>query len=320
MSFHKPDHWVWDMWFADDGETFHMFYLHAPTSLGDPDLRHRHARIGHATSADLRSWEDHGQIFEPGDAGAFDATCTWTGSVVRGDDGLWHLIYTGTTFTDPGDPASAENIETIGQAVSEDLHAWVKRPGPVLRADPRWYETLGSSSWPEEAWRDPWVCRAADGQWQMLITARANDGEGDDRGVIAHATSPDLAAWEVQPPLSRPGAGFGHLEVFQIVEVERTSFLLFSCDSARLTGARSGQTGGIWAVAEEDGGWPVEAAELVVDERLYAGRVVHDRAGRAMLMAFHNAGAGGFRGGIDDPLPLAVRRGGPRPRLELAEG
>ena len=49
------------------------------------------------------------------------------------------------------------NVETIGLATSPDLFSWNKAPAAVLAADPRWYETLGTSSWPEEAWRDPWV-------------------------------------------------------------------------------------------------------------------------------------------------------------------
>ena len=66
MAFSLPDHWVWDFWLADDGATYHLFYLHAPHALGNPDLRHRNARIGHATSSDLMTWQNHGQIFDVG--------------------------------------------------------------------------------------------------------------------------------------------------------------------------------------------------------------------------------------------------------------
>ena len=59
LAFRLPDHWVWDFWLADDGDRYHLFYLHAPKSLGDPQLRHRNARIGHASSTDLR-WTNHG--------------------------------------------------------------------------------------------------------------------------------------------------------------------------------------------------------------------------------------------------------------------
>ncbi len=54
--FDLADDWLWDSWLADDGELFHLFFLCAPKSLGDPELRHSHARVGHATSTDLRTW------------------------------------------------------------------------------------------------------------------------------------------------------------------------------------------------------------------------------------------------------------------------
>ena len=59
------DHWVWDSWVADDGRTYHLFFLQAPRSLGDPDLRHVHATVGHATSTDLVSWRYLGQCLGP---------------------------------------------------------------------------------------------------------------------------------------------------------------------------------------------------------------------------------------------------------------
>ena len=61
----------------------------------------------------------------------------------------------------------------------------------MLEPDPRWYETAETRQWPDQAWRDPWVFRD-DELWHMLITARANHGDPDDRGVVGHATSPDL--------------------------------------------------------------------------------------------------------------------------------
>ena len=308
MSFALPDHWVWDFWLADDGETYHMFYLHAPKSLGHPDLRHRNARIGHATSQDLVNWQAHGRIFEPGPAGSFDDTGNWTGSVVRGPDGRWRLFYTGSRFVSPD---TNVNIETIGCAVSDDLYSWEKLPGTVLSADKRWYETLGSSDWPEEAWRDPWVFRHG-GRWQMLITARANHGALMGRGIIGHAISDDMEDWQVQPPLSGIDAGFAHLEVPQIVEVEGETFLIWCCDSSRLSGRLDGQMGGIWAVATKDplGPYEIEAATLLTPDTLYAGRVAFTREGQAVLLAFNNVSAAGtFSGSVSDPMPLEVRRG-----------
>jgi beta-fructofuranosidase len=315
MGFSKDGHWVWDFWVADDGELFHLFYLHAPVSLGDPDLRHRNARIGHATSRDLSLWEDHGTVLGAGGPADPDASATWTGSVVRGDDGSWWMFYTGSVFLSA---AEITNIETIGVARSDDLFAWRKDARLRLQADPRWYEVLPDRTWHEEAWRDPWVFRDPEGDgWHMLLTARSREGRSSrDRGVVGHATSPDLVRWEVQPPLTAAGAGFAHLEVPQTVRLGGRGWLLFSCDSAHLAGEREGRTGGVWIapVASATGGYDLEAAELLVDERRYAGRVVHGRDGVPRLLAFENSGGdGGFGGRIGDPIDLIVD--GARPRL-----
>ena len=311
MGFNLSDHWVWDFWLADDGERHHLYYLHAPKSLGNPDLRHRNARIGHATSTDLTNWTDHGRIFDAGLPGTFDGSATWTGSVVRDPQGLWRMFYTGSRFFSPDSNA---NIETIGLATSTDLSAWTKQPGPIVVADPALYETLGTSSWPEEAWRDPWVFwDEPSRRWHMLITARSKAGTEPDRGVMGHATSIDLGEWRVEPALSQPGSGFAHLEVFQVVEVDGSKHIVFCCDSAKLVGGRSGEVGGIWTQPLDR--FPAEvdfrAARLLADERLYAGRVAQDRSGKLFLLAFHNAGADGqFSCGISDPLPVRTGRDG----------
>jgi len=57
MTLHLPEDWVWDFWFAQDGADYHIFYLQAPRSLGDPELRHWNVRIGHAVSQDIIDWQ-----------------------------------------------------------------------------------------------------------------------------------------------------------------------------------------------------------------------------------------------------------------------
>jgi beta-fructofuranosidase len=141
----------------------------------------------------------------------------------------------------------------------------------------------------------------------MLVTARAL-GDGDrDTGVIGHARSDDLSRWEVGPPLSSPSAGFAHLEVPQLVQIDGRWALIFSCDSAHLAGARTGERGGIWAVALDDplGPYPVDRAVLVASEKLYSGRITQDEAGRDVMLAFENIGSDGvFVGALSDPLPV----------------
>lgn len=304
MTFALDTHWVWDFWVADDGVRYHLYYLRAPRSLGDPALRHRHATIGHATSVDLREWTDHGEVLGPGAPGSFDASATWTGSVVRGGDGLWRMFYTGSVFLSEED---ASNVESIGMATSEDLAVWTKREDFVLRADPGLYEKLGDSAWPEEAWRDPWVFRDPSGDgWHMLITARAKGSSTTGGGVIGHAWSPDLERWVVLEPLSAPSHDFPHLEVMQVVELDGRPSVVFCASRRHEHGDDPREYEGVWAVA----GDPlteridVDRASLLAPAPLYAGKVVRDRQGRQVLLAFAGSPGTTDLDGITDPIPL----------------
>ena len=129
--FVLPDSWVWDFWFADDGQSYHLFFLYASRALSDPDARHYRASIGHAVSADLVSWTRIEDALVRADAPAFDDLATWTGSVVRHPDGTWFLFYTGSTAAPDG-----KNVQRIGYATSQDLVTWQRSPeNPVLAAD-----------------------------------------------------------------------------------------------------------------------------------------------------------------------------------------
>jgi beta-fructofuranosidase len=91
------DSWIWDFWFADDGRTYHVFFLKAARSLADPELRHRNVAIGHATSGDLIHWTDAADVLAPAARPAFDDVATWTGSVIRGPAGAWCTSDTGSS-------------------------------------------------------------------------------------------------------------------------------------------------------------------------------------------------------------------------------
>jgi beta-fructofuranosidase len=310
--------WVWDFWFADDGRLFHLYYLQAPRALGDPGRRHRHARIGHATSRDLVDWSPAGEVLGPGAAPAFDDMATWTGSVLRAPDGTWCMFYTGSSAVEGG------YVQRIGLATSADLYSWRKHPAsPVLAADPRWYERSGGGVL-DETWRDPWVFADPGGDgWHMLLTARAGedgqsgqggqdgqDGQGahGDRGVIGHARSADLVRWEACPPLSQAGAGFWHLEVPQVEVVDGRPVLLFS--GPRYVADGVGVT---WWVRCESvlGPFDVARSVPVAGAELYSGRLIRDRGGQWVLLAFRNLGPdGGFVGEITDPMPVSWDRVG----------
>jgi len=203
-------------------------------------------------------------------------------------------------------------VQQVGLAISDDLYHWVKYDGnPVLSADNRWYETAGGEApWRDEHWRDPWVFAdpAGDG-WHLLITARANTGPLDDRGVVGHARSSDLLHWEAQPPLSRPGTGFGQLEVFQVAQVDGRHVLIFNCLPGEFSAARreTGVRGAIWAATAESplGPYDIAGAVPLTDERFYVGKLVQDPERNWVLLAFENVGPdGGFVGALSDPMPV----------------
>lgn len=314
MPLRLPAHWIWDFWFAQDGDDVHVFFLHAPRSLGDPELRHRNARIGHAVSRDLRTWRLLPQPIDVGAPGEFDDLATWTGSVLHAD-GRWHLFYTGISTSDDG------KVQRIGSATSDDLVTW-RKTGVVLEADPRHYERLHDGV-REEAWRDPWVFHDADtGRFHMLVTARATHGPLDGRGVIGHATSHDLRTWHAEPPLSEPGE-FYHLEVPQLVHLG-DSWRIFFCampgdhSSARLARPGVSAEGGTHYLRSDEklGPYTVAGDRFLVggpDTRYYAGRLLAHR-GRWHFFAWENRGPDGeFVGRLTDPMPVLLPADGTSP-------
>src|ERR1700733_9885332 len=76
------DAWTWDFWLADDGRSYHLYFLNAPRHIGHPDERHWNVSIGHAVSPDLADWTVVPDAIAPSDGPAFDhiAAGTATGS------------------------------------------------------------------------------------------------------------------------------------------------------------------------------------------------------------------------------------------------
>lgn len=306
--FELPDSWTWDFWLADTGTEYHLFFLFASRALGEESRRHRRASIGHAVSTDLITWTRVADALVRSDPPNADDVATWTGSVVRADDGQWWLFFTACS----DDPVPT--TQRVMVATSTDLMQWTKSSEVVASADRRWYAT--GANGPDESFRDPWVFKS-DGQWHMLLTARAPSGEATETGIVGHATSPDLLHWEVQPPLTDPGHGFGQLEVTQVVEIDGRWLLLFSCLRAELASWRhdTDLTGGVW-MAEADGPlgpFHLENARRLTDDSLYAGRVIQDRRGDWQFLAFENYRGGEFVGRLADPLPFAALRAGTIP-------
>ena len=308
------DFWVWDSWSAHDGERHHLFFLKAPRALGDPRCRHTAARVGHAVSEDLQRWKLLEDALEPA-PGGWDDLAIWTGSVARGDDGVWRLYYSALS-TELG---LGELDQRIGLAESDDLTHW-RRVGdrPVIEPDPRWYETLEDKPGRSATWRDPFVFRDPGGDgWHMLITARAPRAPRRRDGVIGHARSPDMVTWTLGPPLAAP-AGFGQTEVIQLRTIDGHSTLLFSCHPDEQSPEQRARFGErcTWylPVGAATGPFDLHAARPFDDDpRLFAAPLIEREPGAPVLLGFRHGDP--ERGGelaIVDPIPVTWRDGGLR--------
>ena len=223
------DEWVWDSWYLKEDDSWHCWFLKAPKSIGDPNLRHWHVSHGHATSVDLINWEIQGTCFTPATKGNFDDYTIWTGSTVKGDDDKWHYFYTGTSHAEDG------KVQRIGHAISNDLHKWERVDDGLclvlVGENANHYETNWEERWFDRAMRDPWVMKdPASNGWLMYFTARSSrEGEANDTGCIGFAKSNDLYEWKLEAPVFI--GGWGQLEVPQVFNYQDKWYCLFCMSS-----------------------------------------------------------------------------------------
>ena len=273
------DDWAWDSWPAFDGDDLppvlpaRAAQPRRPAAAAPqrPDRAcplHRPAALDPAPDP-----------VGPGPSGSFDEVACWTGCTVPGPDGRWRMFYTGLTDVD-GSAGRAGS----GSA-SRSPTTWSSGPGPTcrpltpIRAGTRWPGRPGGATRPGAT---PGCCPTRPATAGTCWSPRAPTPTGRrpapvDRGVIGHARSPDLRTWTVRPPLSAPGAGFGHLEVVQVFAHAGRTHLVFSClPRSWPRGAAAGVTGGHWIVPDIDpaGPYDVSAAVPLTGDDWYAGRVV----------------------------------------------
>lgn len=303
------DFWVWDSWSVHDGARHHLFFLKAPRDLADPQQRHTHAVIGHAVSDDLVDWEILPDALHPR-PGGWDDLALWTGSVVRGDDGVWRMYYSALSSSE----GLAHRDQRIGLAASEDLVHWRRvLDAPLLDPDPRWYQTLPDHPARSETWRDPFVLRdpAGDG-WHMLICARAAGAARRRDGVLAHARSADLVHWELGPPVTRPG-GFGQTEVAQVRVLDGTPLLVFTCHPDEQDRPQACST---WWVSGPalTGPFDLARARPFQDEpRLFAAPLIQRASGTWTFLGFRRRDPeDGDELAIVDPIDVTLRHSGLR--------
>jgi beta-fructofuranosidase len=111
-----------------------------------------------------------------------------------------------------------------------------------------------------------------------------------------------------------PGSGFGHIECLQVASVEDRLVLVFGCLDPQFSAARrgTGATGGILYVPAESptGPFDIAAASRLTSDAFYCGRIVQDRSGQPVLLAFHYYDqARQFQGELSDPMPVCWNDG-----------
>ncbi len=318
MVIALEEEWIWDSWYVRDGDTWHAYFLKAPKSLGDPELRHWNVSQGHATSPNLKDWSHLGTCFRPAASPAWDDYTTWTGCTLRDDAGAWHLFYTGSAKGEDG------LYQRIGHAVSDNGHDW-ERVGDgqcldLTGPNASLYEyDHARGLWHDRAMRDPWVMKDPSGDgWLMYFTARASGvAEPNAGGAIGFATSPDLYQWKLQPPVFV--GGFGQLEVPQVFQHQGRWYCLF-CTAAEHFSATQAETTpggpvtgthylmgydprGPWRIADGpflDGALPCAR---------YAARIVETDSGLKIL-GFADRPDGDFIGHVTDPSPVNADENG----------
>ena len=168
--------------FATEDGTLELYYLYETDHNGQG----YHPVYKYSTT-DLCSYEDHGKVLDFGLLSDPDPAIG-TGSVLQGQDGLYHLFYTG--HNDAGNDGKGK--ECIMHATSTDRENWTKVPEDTFFA-PEGYS-------PDE-FRDPEVFWVDEEQCYWMLVAAQEISLG---GVVAWYTSEDLKSWELQDPLYAP--------------------------------------------------------------------------------------------------------------------
>ena len=244
--FYKPkDGWVGDtIPFAHDGK-FYIYYLHDERKGNTQD------EYGYRTSWNLLITEDGVNIKDckvvlpVGEYDDADFAC-YTGSVIEGNDGQFHMFYTAQNNYNPKYHRDGKPLQYVAHAISTDLINWEKLPELTFGADESIYEPFD--------WRDPFVFYNEDEKcFDMLLAARLRGASEKNGGCVGLCRSYDLIHWEAKEPFYNPESYMTH-ECPDLFKLGNKWYLVYSTFSEKfVTHYRmSDKLSGPWTSPIED--------------------------------------------------------------------
>ena len=193
--------------FVTDDGMLELYYLYDTDHNGQgyhPFYRYR--------TDDLVGFDDLGLAFNYGQMSDPDPALG-TGSVLKAQDGLYHLFYTGHNDTGNG----GQGKECVMHATSTDRETWTRHPEDTFFAP---------DNYSRDDFRDPEVFwMEDDGCYWMLLAARDNSLGG----VVAKYTSDDLKSWSFEGPIYSPMEQY-MLECPDLFRIGDTWYLTYSWD------------------------------------------------------------------------------------------
>ena len=223
--FYRPkDGWVGDtIPFAYDGK-FYIFYLHDERKGKTQD------EYGYRTSWNLLITEDGvnikdcGIVLPVGEYEDADYAC-YTGSVIEGNDGKFHMFYTAQNNYNPKYHRDGRPLQYVAHAVSEDLMHWEKLPELTFGADESMYEPFD--------WRDPYVFFNEEEKcFDMLLAARLKGASEKNGGCVGLCRSYDLINWKAMSPFYNPKSYMTH-ECPDLFKMGNKWYLIYSTFSEK---------------------------------------------------------------------------------------
>ena len=244
--FYKPkDGWVGDtIPFAHDGK-FYIYYLHDERKGNTQD------EYGYRTSWNLLITEDGVNVKDckvvlpVGEYDDADYAC-YTGSVIEGNDGNFHMFYTAQNNYNPKYHRDGKPLQYVAHAISTDLINWEKLPELTFGADERIYEPFD--------WRDPFVFYNEEEKcFDMLLAARLRGASEKNGGCVGLCRSYDLLHWEAKEPFYNPESYMTH-ECPDLFKLGNKWYLVYSTFSEKfVTHYRmSDKLSGPWTSPIED--------------------------------------------------------------------